>query len=789
MPALTHNRVKNGFNGPDRQKLLNANAGIKFRRTVGAVGADVTRSKALVGGIGSRSKFVRRAIKNKTITSLNCCTNIEQIEELILEMVVGINAYTNDTTPSIIYNSNTTGNITTNATTLPTTTCVVGLNELIFPVLAAATYNDIWIRVTNSDGIQSKKLMLDTFVINTAAPILTTTTQISTLSNNLTPTFTFSSTKIGTVTSSLPFTSNANVAVSSSNNITFNLPATNALNGTLYSGETITVTDLAGNSTNLTIPDFTVDNTQPTMTITSGVSSGSTTNNATIALTFTSSEATTDFVQGDVFVTNGSIGALTPVSGTVYTATFTPTADGPVTIDVAAAKYTDAAGNDNTAATQFTWTSERTLPTAAITYNPAGGFYKNGDTIIITATFTKDILNIPEIAITGLNPLSQQPMIAVDQRNWTTNYTATGVTGLHTIDLYIAADAVGNIIAASPSNNTFNIDNTDPDITGIVTLVSNNSTTTLAKAGDNVTLTFTADEEIVTPTVIFLSGGIAITNPITYSNTSANTWKAEYTVDDGDQGGNVTYTIQLMDLAGNNSSPSTFTSTGSVKVDNAAPNITNITEIRAVSIKTTPTYTFTSSEIGTITSTLPFSSTTVAAASNNTITFTLAAGAGTYSGKTVTITDETGNDKVLTLANFEILPVEETFIVTAPAGAYEFNAVVGGYTQTNNPILTLTRGKAYSFDLNGVPGHPFVIHTNNNVADKTNTGAFYNPNVPFLEHDQHPAVDNALQTGAGGNAGGVVTGILTFIVPMNAPNILYYRCYIHDPMIGIFNII
>ena len=77
MPALTHNRVKNGFNGPDRQKLLNANAGIKFRRTVGAVGADVTRSKALVGGIGSRSKFVRRAIKNKTITSLKCCTNIE----------------------------------------------------------------------------------------------------------------------------------------------------------------------------------------------------------------------------------------------------------------------------------------------------------------------------------------------------------------------------------------------------------------------------------------------------------------------------------------------------------------------------------------------------------------------------------------------------------------------------------------------------------------------------------------------------------------------------------------
>jgi len=67
MPALTHNRVKNGFNGGRR--LLNANAGIKFGRTIGATTADASRSDALVGGIGPRSKFVRRAINNRAITS------------------------------------------------------------------------------------------------------------------------------------------------------------------------------------------------------------------------------------------------------------------------------------------------------------------------------------------------------------------------------------------------------------------------------------------------------------------------------------------------------------------------------------------------------------------------------------------------------------------------------------------------------------------------------------------------------------------------------------------------
>lgn len=79
MPALTHNRVRNGFNGGRR--LLNANAGVKFGRTVGAMGGDASRSKALVGGIGSQSRFVRRAIKKRAViskSSKKCCPNITE---------------------------------------------------------------------------------------------------------------------------------------------------------------------------------------------------------------------------------------------------------------------------------------------------------------------------------------------------------------------------------------------------------------------------------------------------------------------------------------------------------------------------------------------------------------------------------------------------------------------------------------------------------------------------------------------------------------------------------------
>ena len=83
---------------------------------------------------------------------------------------------------------------------------------------------------------------------------------------------------------------------------------------------------------------------------------GGTSNDATLSLTFTSSEATTNFVVGDITVSGGTLSNFAATSSTVYTATFTPSGAGATTIDVASSKFTDAAGNNNTAATQFNWT-------------------------------------------------------------------------------------------------------------------------------------------------------------------------------------------------------------------------------------------------------------------------------------------------------------------------------------------------------------------------------------------------------------------------------------------------
>ena len=76
--------------------------------------------------------------------------------------------------------------------------------------------------------------------------------------------------------------------------------------------------------------------TSPTIIITSpDVTDGSSSNDGSISLAFTSSESTTDFVESDITVSGGSISSFSG-SGTTYNATFTPSGDGATTIDVAA---------------------------------------------------------------------------------------------------------------------------------------------------------------------------------------------------------------------------------------------------------------------------------------------------------------------------------------------------------------------------------------------------------------------------------------------------------------------
>ena len=136
--------------------------------------------------------------------------------------------------------------------------------------------------------------------------------------------------------------------------------------------------------------------------------------------------------------------SLQAVSSTVYTATFTPSGPGATTVDVAGGKFTDAFGNNNSAATQFTWTYDNTSPTVSIT-GPTGIATGVFD---ITATFSESVsgLTADEITVTNgsVSSLSGSGTTYTVTINPTlqTNVTVSIAAG-------VAVDAGGNVNTAS----------------------------------------------------------------------------------------------------------------------------------------------------------------------------------------------------------------------------------------------------------------------------------------------------------------------------------------------------
>ncbi len=102
------------------------------------------------------------------------------------------------------------------------------------------------------------------------------------------------------------------------------------------------------------------------------------------------------------------------------------------------------------------------------------------------------------------------------------------------------------------------------------------------------------------------------------------------------------------------------------------------------------------------------------------------------------------------------------FVVTATSSSnYTFNG--SGFTGAADPELTLTRGETYVFEINA-SAHPFWIKT---VAG-TGSG-------------------NAFEDGVTNNGENV--GLITFTVPSDAPDTLFYNCGVHSSMTNRINII
>lgn len=341
-----------------------------------------------------------------------------------------------------------------------------------------------------------------------------------------------------------------------------------------------------------TIESYTLDNVAPTVTITSNAGDPQ---RGAFTTTFTFSEDVTGFASDDIEVGNGAASNFNATSASVYTATITPASDGAVTVNVAADKATDAAGNANTAASQLSVTNDETAPTVTITSdagNPQSGAF--------TATFTFSEA-VSGFAIGDVS-LSNALINNFDNSN-APIYTATITPendGAVTVEV--------NAGAAQDNAGNDNTAATQLSVTNDETAPSRNSGAIVGRTyglGQNMDITVEFNEAVLVETaggtpIINIAMGGQTRSAAYLSGSGTTTLTFRYTTVPGDFDGNGVSlnSIQLnggtiSDAAGNDAPlTGTYSGAADVRVDTVIPSLTISSNSNQTSGAFTATFTF-----------------------------------------------------------------------------------------------------------------------------------------------------------------------------------------------------
>ena len=316
----------------------------------------------------------------------------------------------------------------------------------------------------------------------------------------------------------------------------------------------INVTPAGGGApTSTPITPFTIDTTAPTIAITAdktALAAGQTS-----VITFTLSEASSDFTSADIVSTGGSLGPLvqSTTNPLVYTATFTPNSTGTAaSITVDSAKFSDAAANSNKdtsinpapsgavyeANNQVTLainqTAADTTPPTIVVARTASGTLTSSETITFTLSeaskdFTQADLTSDSGTFSNFTAVPTSGSASTGYTQYTATFTpASSSSGQATLGVLAGkfADAAGNLnkdtyqLSASTdvlednnkvliSFNTLASPTPAPDTTPPSVVVARAGTGSLA-TGNTDTITFTLSENSLSfdQTDVTVVGGV-----------------------------------------------------------------------------------------------------------------------------------------------------------------------------------------------------------------------------------------------------------------------------------------
>ena len=327
----------------------------------------------------------------------------------------------------------------------------------------------------------------------TAAPVVTAPANGSLLATT-TPAYTGTAVANSTVTVYVDGSSIGTTTATGSG--TFSLTQPTAL---AQGSHTVSATAQASGSAvsaNSNTNTFTIDSVRPTVALNSTTATnGGSTGTSPIAYTVTFSESVTGFVAGDLTVSNGSLSAFSG-SGASYSFNVTPAGNGAVTVNVAANVAQDAAGNGNTAATQYSITYTQAQTAAPVVLVPVDGSFTNNTSITVSGTAPAgSLVTIYIIGVGGTTTATS---------NGTFSFTILEQAPNGTFPSSATAQLPGQAVSERSNINYFTVDTVRPTVSIASAGNSNGGSTATSPIGFSVSFS-----EAVTG---FVAGDLTVSN-------------------------------------------------------------------------------------------------------------------------------------------------------------------------------------------------------------------------------------------------------------------------------------
>jgi hypothetical protein len=473
--------------------------------------------------------------------------------------------------------------------------------NITVPVAAAtSTYNGLLsVRNTTSGCVSSTIAFTVTITTVDVTQPTVAITSSATSPTNTSPipvTITFSEIVTGFIVGDIAVTNGtAGGFTGSGTTYTANIAPTASGIVTVNVAANVAVDAASNNNTAATAFTITFDNTAPTVSIASAAPDPT---NLAIPITITFSEATSNFVVGDITVTNGTANSFSG-SGTTYTATIIPTNVGLVSISITAGAATDPAGNGNTVSNTLSRTYDNVGPTVTIastaqdptnlaipitiTFNEStvnfvvtditvtngsvGGFTGSGTTysalvtptnsgpvtVVVTAGKATDATGNNNTASNTLSRTFDNTVptvVSINRQNpatATTNATSLtfrvtfseAVTGVAAADFTttLSGVTVGAIAVAAVSTTVYDVTVGSVSGNGTVRLDVSNAATIADVVGNNFTGGFTTGQVFTVDTVVPV---FSATTPA--SNATAGTANVSFTLSEALESGTITWT-------------------------------------------------------------------------------------------------------------------------------------------------------------------------------------------------------------------------------------------------------